>query len=543
MHRGSKRGFFFTVMALAILSFMLLTVQVWVRTFEQSDARHAERFKAEAMRTAFSSLSDKAISDFANASAFYAVFALSNYSSTHNGIPRESAQDPDNPHTGLVEKNLLSLMLNGTSTGGLAPGINYSDSEREAYTLSSWNQKVAQAANVMGLNASFSEPRNLRIRQTGPWEVSVGFEIDVNISDLEGTMRQSKSLSANSSFSLDGFDDPSIKRSYLEFHQGIASESAVEKQAFRNINYNSPSDVKPGKSNASGGSGWFFGPITESYPDEMAASEIGRLSQYVLAHRYDEKLLGYAPLYGAVIVTNPPGTDRWNITDGGCTYDVYQETTCLNCKKTYVAREEGCRAIPPEYSNIVDRPMLSGISIPSLANVYLGDRTERHVLIDNSHERYYEVTAGDYHRLWDITALRDMAICGFYVHEPSAPSFFQRMLPNSYETGVNSSAYGIESFVVGKWAGGADDYSGANSAHPSYSKLDREFFKRVSVDTYRIKGMMGCKSKSMCTPVPGGNNATKDGVGVFRLSRAALLRYGLDKIACGFGTESASPCE
>ena len=80
--RNSRRGFFFTAMALAILSFMLLTSQVWVRTFEQQDASAVIRFKGEAMRLVLSTLSSKAMSDFANASAFYATYKLVNATET-----------------------------------------------------------------------------------------------------------------------------------------------------------------------------------------------------------------------------------------------------------------------------------------------------------------------------------------------------------------------------------------------------------------------------------------------------------------------------
>ena len=48
MSRSS--GFFFAVMALAILSLVLASVQVWVAAFEQSDYRASQRFKGEAMR-------------------------------------------------------------------------------------------------------------------------------------------------------------------------------------------------------------------------------------------------------------------------------------------------------------------------------------------------------------------------------------------------------------------------------------------------------------------------------------------------------------
>ena len=80
--KSARSGFFFAVMALAMLSLVLMTVQVWVKTFEQSDYNASQRFKGEAMRSVLASLSDQTLTDFANASAFYATYKLVNYTSS-----------------------------------------------------------------------------------------------------------------------------------------------------------------------------------------------------------------------------------------------------------------------------------------------------------------------------------------------------------------------------------------------------------------------------------------------------------------------------
>ncbi len=545
---GRRRGFFFTVMALAILSFMLLTVQLWVRVFEQSDIRAAERFKGEAMRQVLATLSDKALSDFANASSFYATYKLANYTSSNGGLARSTALDAQNPETGRVEENIRLLMLNGTSQSDMLPPIGYSESEKASYTLESWQGKIQQAANLMGFNTSFSPPQNFKVKQIDPWAVGIYFETEMNISDLEGTMRQSKRLKANSSFSINGFVDPSIIRGYLSYHPLSTLAGVPQKQIFRHAAYDEASDLAPIKydgTSRSGGNGWFFGPITEDYPEDMNESEIGRLSQFVLVHPYDVKMPTYANYYGAVIVTSTPRSVGDVYSEGSCTYNRTQQADCINCLVEYSSTMPGCSK-RHEFTNTIDRPMLlGGNGISSIPTVSRADEDGyKYVLIDNEHGSLEDVELTDYHRVWDVTKIRDMAICGFYVHEPTAPSFFQRMLAAPFSTpGINSSAYGIESFVVGKWAGGADDYLGANAPHALYSRLDSEFFTGVSGNTFRVKGMMGCKSKEMCAWTAGGNNATKEGVGVFRLAQDAVSRYGLSEIACGFPGQQSAQCE
>jgi len=544
---GRRSGFFFAVMALAMLSLVLLTVQVWVKTFEQGDYRASQRFKGEAMRAIMGAVSDEALSDFANASAFYATYRLAGYTAdlTNGGLAwLPGSDEAANPHTGAVERAAVELMLNGSSEPNAGKMIEYSEDERNAYTIAAWQNMTDAAANVMGFDIEFSEPRGIRYSQADAWTIAVEFEVDMNITDAEGTMRQNRTMRAASNFSIAGFLDPSITRNDMA-HRGIERGAATEKQVFRHEEYGAPGDVAPSvvDSNGPEGNGWFFGPITYDYPNasgNASAADPARLKQYILVHKYDGDLPAYADLFGAVIVTTAPGT---NVS--GC---VETQTGCLNCMR----REIGGQGCPPAggwelfppHNNPASVPVIVAsndfhsnlTNVPEVKFAREGEEpfSEQYVLIDNEHESPGMKTAG-YHRIWDITSLRDMAICGFYV-KGAGPSFLQRMLANSQ--GIRNNALGIESFVVGKWAGGADDKANGYGAD-LYSRLDWEFYSAAGgPDVPKIKGMMGCKGKGMCASV----NATEISVGHFRLSDDAVGRYMAGGIACPQGSQ-ASPCE
>ncbi|MEM4634033.1 MAG: hypothetical protein QW275_02665, partial [Candidatus Anstonellaceae archaeon] len=327
-NNGRKSGFFFTAMALIMLSFMLFTVQIWVRTFEQSDQRHAQRFKGEAVRLVLSSLSDESLSDFANASAFYATYKLANYSSNAGaGLAMAASSDPKNPHTGAVETALASLIKNGTTS--LIPPLNYSNEEKEAYTLEAWKEKVRAASSLMGFNVSFSDAYNFNISQIDAWTVEVAFDMDMNISDFEGTVWQSKRLKAKSNFSIVGMPDPMVHRNDM-LRREVAFDSAASKQIFRHSAYRVPSDLAPRNiANGTRGFGWFYGAIRTEYPTIENGGYEEPLSQLVLVHKWDENLSTYASLYGAVIVTNLPEYVEENYTEGACEYTKRTETKCL----------------------------------------------------------------------------------------------------------------------------------------------------------------------------------------------------------------------
>ena len=549
MGNGSKkesRGFFFTVLALAMLSLMLFTVQIWVRVLEQSDIRSSERFKGEAMRQVLTTLSDEALSDFSGASAYYATYKLANYTSFFGLAEANSSDELNNPKTGVVEATLESLILNGTTS--LTPALGYSSDENASYTFAAWQDRIQKSANLMGFNTSFSAPQGFKIKQIGPWDIQVSFKTQMNISDLDGTMRQTKHVSANSTFSIKGFPDPAIKRSYISYHLFDSPDAAPDKQIFTHPSYNQPADLKPLRWNGVRGNGWFFGPLTERYPEEINATELGKLKQYILLTRYDPRLLASADFYGAVILTEPPViVTEYDVSLDGCLYNVTTETKCINCKVTY-SSSNPFWSKPSVYINTTDPALptlvLSGSEVISLIPVVHREgmvfEDQRFALIDNEHKLHHDQLPGDYHRLWDVTKIRDMAICGFYVQETTAPSFFQRMLSSPFLS-TRQSTYGIESFVVGTWAGGKDDLI---ADHPLYSKLDREFFTGSYFPSQicRVKGMMGCKSTEMCS---GGisNNATQDAVGVFRLSQYAIGRYGLKDISCDFPGSTTLSCD
>ena len=569
---SSKKGFFLTMMALAILSFMLLTAQVWLQTFEQSDIRAASRFKGESMRIALASISDKSFSDFANASAFFALNNLTLYTSfDRQALVRQDSIYPadPNPGTAIVNKSVYELMYNGTVKLSDSPNgiLRYTKEDWQKYTMLAWQEKISKAANLTGFNVSFSPMKNFNLSQDSPRQVRIYFEVDMNISDLEGTMRQSKTLKANSTFSLVGFLDPMVTRNDMVRRNVLRSE-ASEKQLWFDTKYETPDDVKPklvgDQEGTNGvkviqGYGWFSGAITNLYPDdpELNASEVLQLKQYILVDSFNEKMVTYRNAYGAIIVTSTPGEETVGPPDCYTT----TQTNCINCLVTRVCGGV-TRDIDPTAQTDANVPVFvvnGGAWTGSVPHIKRGDlgtllEDQQFVLMDaEKTSQADEAEPGAYRRLWDVNALRDMTTCGFYVSpgEDSraagiAPSFFQRMIAGvETDTSLRSSMFGIESFVVGQWAGGKLETP--PGAHDEYSRLDWEFYS--GEPGTKIKSMPGCKYKSIdlpgtandilgCTRIADPDKVLTEGVGRFRLSSGsaphnAAQRYGAETIACG----------
>ena len=437
------------------------------------------------------------------------------------------------------------------------------DEEKQSYTINAWKQKVNDAANIMGFRANFSDPRNLTVRQLDPWTVGVSFDMDMNVSDMEGTMRQTKTVRASSNFSIEGFPDPFITRNDILQRKPTPVESEAEqKQIFANPSYPTPASIASQTQiigNGSEGNGWFAGPVTDNPPGLgifTNATEQARMWQYIYyVQSYYPGLESDANLYGAVIIGSNPGVNNtYNVTlpgaDPSCKYNITAQTNCLNCKTEYITTP-GCER-DPEYTKNVSVPVIAagGFSINDITYVHRNglESQSRYALIDNQFRTYKNKIDG-YHRIWDLTSIRDMTICGFYVHD-NAPSFFQRMLK---ETGVpsspgsiNSTEYGIETLLLGAWAGGWLDKGTASTFdNDKRSRLDWEFYSAQSTfppaTTFKIKGMAGCRTEGMCQD--GNNSAITESTGKFRLTDSVAAKYGLDRIACNPALGSTGNCQ
>ncbi len=532
------------MIALIALSFMLLSMQVWMRTFERADENSAAKFKGEAIRLVLASLSDESLSQFANASAFFATYKLANYTAYTGLTNAPAGDDTDNPNTGKVEQTIIGLMKNGSAEPEAGKRINYTESEMESYTLVSWKGKINRAANLMGFKVNLSDPQNITIRQINAWTVGVSFDVDMTVEDLEGAMHQSKRMHADSNFSIDGFPDPSITRNDIKQRKPTPlPENAEQKQVFHNINYADAGDLAPSLvASMDEGNGWFFGPMTDSRPGTgifTNLSEQSRMWQYVLVTDYYDGLVDDANLYGAVILTEAPGMNvTHDVVHGGCPYNQTDQTNCLNCRRSFQSSVPSC-SMPDEYFNIVSVPFVAGggFSADNVKEIPRAgmDAQRKFVLIDNTYGKHSNKWRGD-HAVWDLWKIRDMTICGFYLENPVAPSFFQRMLNSvgNSTAGTVHSKYGIETILTGQWAGGKDDGGyGSTYEHDSRSRLDWQFYSATdypaaSTTVWKVKGMAGCRDETMCSTM----NATKEATGKFRMPGGDIERYGLKKMAC-----------
>lgn len=535
---GSK-GFLFTALALVLLTFMLASLSARASATASQEQTYAYRFKVESLNSLLESTNDAQLSNFAQISLQHSLSTLANYTSTTQPLLPEPTAHADNPYTQNVNLSLNELMVNGSTRGGESGFLTPLSLSQPAYSLKEWQRALNASASAAGFSLSFGEIYSFDAYQPDAWSVAVRFSLPINITDSQRAFNVSKTLHANATIPIEGIYDPLVARE--DARKRFAFPSApdalfAQKQIFHNADYSSPQSVSPtlladedGR-DVLGGLGWFYGPALELSHDEIPTVNATMARQSILVSDYYEGIEADAAIFGALAITNRPTDAPPQVSvEGDCTTTTTQQTQCVNCIRRTVRTCAGNTV--SDVSEITNKVNFTYVVTPGRdwllhATVVPAD-SYPHVLIDNQYGvgAYEHAGTGFYHRIYDIEKLRDMAVCGLYVQRDLAPSFFQRMVNFPLNSPI-SSPLGIESFLVGKWAGGADDAQ----ENDLRSRVDRLFFSPSAFEAsgLRIKGMSGCKSRDMCSS----EDAYTYGVGHFRLDQESITAYGLDAIAC-----------
>lgn len=245
---------------------------------------------------------------------------------------------------------------------------------------------------------------------------------------------------------------------------------------------------------------------------------------YILAGSFDEITSLGAGVYQAFagyIVTSAPGSPGSCTPRAGTAYD--DEIGTFNPLKysgdaCVISIDPGAGAATS--LPFIVSPDFNPVSAPEcpLFNGIAGARG-RCALLVNTYLPY-EVSAEPAKKLdssgsaiYGVEKIRDFVMCGYYVPNPAAPSYFQRLLPDSYSR--NSTELGIETLVIGQYAN--------SSSYDLNSRLDRELFN-PNLEGVKIMGLPGCRNYESCADTPS--------TGIFALSSGAISAYDLGPLAC-----------
>ncbi len=500
-----KRGFLFTVTIFLILTYILFSISVWVKSAEISERTYAEFYRESTLDLVLSQLSEEKITDVSDVLFRNAL----------NRLNEHSVRSP--VKVGAVEENEhIYLALEQLFTEGEASAIHFEGAALSDAPDSSFNDWIANFnSSLKGAGTMISDysVSNFYVKQSAPDKLEYGFDLSISVSDLAGSSSLSREYSIRSNVSITGMIDAALLRASL-----FDGPDPIYRQYFFNEDYDSRTSFSPSRlAAAQEGQGWFYGPIATatSSDDPLVPSYSDvppeRRYLYVLVGSFEE-IVSLAPSdygsFGAYIVTSPPSTSPSVCPDKDDQSDVFNALKyAVDCS-------------PSLGAPYTDKPyVVSNFNVEDAAECPLlfTEGNGKCVLLATE-QAIDDVRSNPELKLRDgaifnMERPRDFVMCGYYVKDPAAPSFLQRMFNNAYD--YSDMEFGIDTFVIGNYANDYDAYN-------TNSRLSRELFTTPGV---KIKGLPGCRTPYACEDSPI--------TGIFAIGDPE--EYGLDAVACNSG--------
>ncbi|VVC02947.1 Uncharacterised protein [Candidatus Burarchaeum australiense] len=425
---------------------------------------------------------------------------------------------------------------------------------RLAMQMDQWATSTVSLANQMGLTARLT----LDYRSTSPAcqlelsdyrTVHVIFTGRYEIHDKEtGAMLASGELPGNAYVDVNGMPDPAI----WALTRDAGHFAGITRAMYFDDNVKTPSQASPTLvAQGARGKGWFYGKTTTlNNPSELCqlpavgGNANGNPKKCIVV--VDSSALPAAipslQNYGGVIVrkVRTPPIFGIPVTCDGLPAGIgFRDPTDTLDSLFYLGfgiDNPSPTCYTPAlgvFANAINVPFVevdpADFPDSKIGNYYLIESGE-----NSNPQQYWRNTVagnGNFHDIWDMENLRAMAVCGYYVNNPDAPDFLQRMLVWPADEPIPQSINGVESFVVGKGvtcAWGQNLPSGplcsptgdinppgmippAENGIFLFSNVDHMFYAQVleqaasgdsshtASEATRIRGMPGCRELDQCS--------------------------------------------
>lgn len=182
----SKKGIFFTIIALSFISVMMYTFMVK----EYYDLREDMYVTSSRIDTMNSFITD--IEEDIQRSVYIAGFRALLGIQQHVTSTGEPIAD--------LQHTFRELMLNGTING------SFTNFTQDSY-FNEWQERAKTTAGSLGIVVSF-ENLSTSVYQESPWSVTVKLEAVMNVTDERGTATWLREQAVTSEIGITDFEDP-----------------------------------------------------------------------------------------------------------------------------------------------------------------------------------------------------------------------------------------------------------------------------------------------------------------------------------------------
>lgn len=534
-----KKGFLFVVTVFLILTYILLSISVWVKGIEASERAYSEFYKESNVELAIEQITPERLDNVTNVLMDRSLYRLNDQAMSYPLQAKNGVDEDENLRQAMYE-----LFMDGNASGShfyLAKGV---PNEKASFNV--WAADLNASLRVIGVYISGFSVSDFRVSQSAIDRVNYSFIVDLNVSDYSTSSSLSRRYYIKNSLDIGGLPDPALVRESYKTTQDDTLK--IYRQFFFNNDYPSAAALGIQKvvepSGITAGQGWVYGYLALASGNAPPALPNGNdipLSErrlYVLVGKYSEIVnIPQYDAFGGFIVTDQPvltasicgNGNPGAYKDESNTFNPIKHTGLL-CDAAKGDSSSGAYTTKPfiVISGAFD-PNDPRFECPLLNNP---DQKARCALIKAA-KSPIEVGANPLNKLVktdsaivSVETMRDFVMCGYYTYDPNAPSYLQHLMNGTYSR--NDTKYGIETFVIGQYAN--------SSKYDTRSRLDRELFTTDGSGT-KVRGMPGCRDFDSCASDP------QLSTGVFAVSDETKAAFGLDLLACPDGSSGLGVCD
>ncbi len=509
-----KKGFLFVITIFLILTYMMLSISVWVKALEASERAYSELYKESNVELAIDQLTPAKVANVSDMVMTRAVFRINDLAKEHalRGGPAENEYY-------YINKSVYEYLINGSPSASNFYDEYEPESEGNS-SLGGWASTLNASLLAIGVYIDNFEIYNFTFEQENYKTLNYSFRMDLSMRDTSGATSLVRTYEVSNKIPVTGIVDPAMARESGE------TGDTIYRQFFFWDEYLNKNNLAPKRlDNIDAGQGWFYGPVVTVTEAVGIDDDLKR--RYIVAGTYDEiRSLGYEDMlmFGAFILTNEPGEGT------EC------DPTHINEEDTFMAiRYEGvtCGSVSFDSDTLISHPFVvaPGFDITATEDTLCMDVVENEIKkcvliiantapwnVQSDVERKL-VTPSESTGIFGIEKLRDYMMCGYYTQDENAPSYFQRLLTDPYTR--SGEAMGVETFIIGEYAD--------PSIYERLDRIDRKMFEEAIRDEF-IRGMPGCRDYSACS-----NDETP--TGRFGLNESSITNYTLGAIDCGAGAD------
>lgn len=527
-----KKGFLFTVTIFLILTYILLSISVWVKGAETSELAYSEFYKESTVQLTLGQITPAKIDNITNIIMNHALFRLN-----ENVVEGDHAVNagPPGDQNANISDALYSLMLNGTAPAtDFADGTNMSD---DGSSLTDWVNTLNQSLLAVGVYVSGFNVTDFSVSQGSINTVNYSFNLSLDLNDYTNTSSVTRTYTIDNSLDITGLVDPALATA----NRPPGTAPIYRQFFFNTANYSSPGNISIPQLNlvpAQAGQGWLYGYLASASPSDDPlipnATDVNytQRGNYILVGNFQDIIsLGPATYnaFAGYIVTDSsssggPCNDETNTfnpimyqySGSGCTQP------SINLAPSAGAVTSNPFIVVPGF-NASTAPECPIFTSNTLTNSNDNGTIGRCALITNEYSGL-QVNADPLDKfiisnssIYGVESMRDFVMCGYYTKDSAAPSYFQRLLPDPYS--YSDPSLGIETFVIGEYA---------NTTYDTDSRLDWQMFgpsPPSPIQGTKIMGMPGCKDNETCSDTPS--------TGIFAADHYVIAAYNLGNITLG----------